>query len=226
MFICALNFVIFYQNVTCSTGETFLRKSLPLKPSDCILVSNVHSLSFSHCISSFTLTHKILHFTIYNFHSCSLTCLFIIFLSRLSQSIFSSFIGSRMVLRSASSTTFLSRSPAWWFNLSISICSWYAPPLNFYTHTSIQRGYIFCKFYIQYKQVLHCLHLHCNAHANIIVSNDCRHIATLHEHPVEWSTLISAGHESTRNNRMFGHHNEDTQMWGTLTYKNQYSQFR
>lgn len=111
-----------------------------------------------HSISSFALTHNVWHwFIIYSFQPCFLTCLFIIFLSRFSQSIFSSFTGSRMVLRSASSTTFLSRSPAWWFNLSISICSWYASPLNSCTHTSTQRDY----------RVSHWLHLHCNAQISL-----------------------------------------------------------
>lgn len=59
-----------------------------------------------------------------------LTCLPMIFSSRLFQSIFSSDMGSWMAQRSASSATFFSRSPAWWLRRSISICSWYASPLN------------------------------------------------------------------------------------------------
>lgn len=60
----------------------------------------------------------------------SLTCRLMIFSSKLSQSILSSDIGSWMAERSASSVTFFSRRPAWWFRRSISICSWYASPLN------------------------------------------------------------------------------------------------
>lgn len=63
-----------------------------------------------------------------------------IFSSRLSQSILSSDIGSWMAQRSASSVTFFSRRPAWWFRRSISICSWYASPLNSCNTQSVNRS--------------------------------------------------------------------------------------
>lgn len=72
--------------------------------------------------------HYIIHLIYFFFPF--LTCLPMIFSSRLSQSIFNSDMGSWIAQRSASSVTFFSRSPAWWLRRSISICSWYASPLN------------------------------------------------------------------------------------------------